>query len=166
MSKIKLATNHGEIVLQLDAERAPTTVANFLGYVDSGHYDGTIFHRVINGFMIQGGEWEPGMKKKKTGASIHNEADNGLKHVKYSVAMAREMEPHSAKAQFYINLADNEFLDHTGKNVKGWGNAVFGEVIEGKEVVDAIAAVSTGTKNGREDVPDGDVVIERAEIIG
>ncbi|EKT4522115.1 peptidylprolyl isomerase [Pseudomonas juntendi] len=165
MSKVKLSTNHGDIVLQLDAEKAPKTTENFIQYVKDGHYDGTVFHRVINNFMIQGGGFEAGMKQKPTRAPIQNEADNGLKNAKYSIAMARTMEPHSASAQFFINVADNDFLNHSGKNVQGWGYAVFGEVIEGREVVDAIKGVSTGSKAGHQDVPKDDVIIEKAEII-
>lgn len=165
MSKVKLSTNHGDIVLQLDAEKAPKTTENFIQYVKDGHYDGTVFHRVINNFMIQGGGFEAGMKQKPTRAPIQNEADNGLKNAKYSIAMARTMEPHSASAQFFINVADNDFLNHSGKNVQGWGYAVFGEVIEGREVVDAIKGVSTGSKAGHQDVPKDDVIIETAEII-
>ena len=165
MSKVKLSTNHGDIVLQLNAEKAPQTVENFVQYVKDGHFDNTVFHRVIKGFMIQGGGFEPGMTQKKTRASIQNEADNGLKNTKYSIAMARTMEPHSASAQFFINAADNDFLNHRGKNVQGWGYAVFGEVIEGREVVDAIEKVATGSKAGHQDVPKDDVVIEKAEII-
>jgi peptidyl-prolyl cis-trans isomerase B (cyclophilin B) len=165
MSKVKLSTNHGDIVLQLDAEKAPLTTENFVQYVKDGHYNGTVFHRVIKGFMIQGGGFEPGMSQKKTRASIQNEADNGLKNKKYSIAMARTMEPHSASAQFFINASDNDFLNHSGKNVQGWGYAVFGEVIEGREVVDAIEKVATGSKAGHQDVPKDDVIIEKAEII-
>ncbi|AHD14419.1 MULTISPECIES: peptidylprolyl isomerase [Pseudomonas] len=165
MSKVKLSTNHGDIVLQLDAEKAPLTTENFVQYVKDGHYNGTVFHRVIKGFMIQGGGFEPGMSQKKTRASIQNEADNGLKNKKYSIAMARTMEPHSASAQFFINSSDNDFLNHSGKNVQGWGYAVFGEVIEGREIVDAIEKVATGSKAGHQDVPKDDVVIEKAEIV-
>ena len=165
MSKVKLSTNHGDIVLQLDAEKAPKTTENFVQYVKDSHYNGTVFHRVINNFMIQGGGFEPSMKQKPTRAPIQNEADNGLKNTKYSIAMARTMEPHSASAQFFINVSDNDFLNHSGKNVQGWGYAVFGEVIEGREVVDAIKGVSTSSKAGHQDVPKDDVVIEKAEII-
>lgn len=165
MSKVKLSTNHGDIVLQLDAEKAPLTTENFVQYVKDGHYNGTVFHRVIKGFMIQGGGFEAGMNQKKTRASIQNEADNGLKNKKYSIAMARTMEPHSASAQFFINSSDNDFLNHSGKNVQGWGYAVFGEVIEGREIVDAIEKVATGSKAGHQDVPKDDVIIEKAEII-
>ena len=167
MSKVKLTTNHGDIVIELNAEKAPITVANFIEYVNAGHYTNTVFHRVIKGFMIQGGGFEPGMTEKRdTRASIQNEADNGLKNAKYTIAMARTMEPHSASAQFFINASDNDFLNHSGKNVQGWGYAVFGEVIEGREVVDAIEKVATGSKSGHQDVPKEDVIIEKAEIIG
>ncbi|MFK3770168.1 peptidylprolyl isomerase [Pseudomonas putida] len=165
MSKVKLTTNHGVIVLQLDAEKAPLTTENFVQYVKDGHYDGTVFHRVIKGFMIQGGGFEPSMSQKKTRASIQNEADNGLKNTKYSIAMARTMEPHSASAQFFINASDNDFLNHSGKNTQGWGYAVFGEVTEGREIVDAIEKVATGSKAGHQDVPKDDVIIEKAEIV-
>ncbi|MFJ9444484.1 peptidylprolyl isomerase [Kitasatospora sp. NPDC101235] len=165
MSKVKLSTNHGDIVLRLDAEKAPATVENFLQYVRDGFYDGTVFHRVINNFMIQGGGLEPGMKQKKTRDPIQNEADNGLKNTKYSVAMARTMDPHSATAQFFVNVADNDFLNHTAKNTQAWGYTVFGEVVEGRDVVDAIKAVPTGTKAGHQDVPKEDVIIEKAEIV-
>ncbi|WP_435848866.1 peptidylprolyl isomerase [Streptomyces lavendulae] len=165
MSKVKLSTNFGDIVLQLDAERAPLTTANFVQYVKQGFYHGTLFSRVIKGFMIQGGGYEPGMSKKCTRAAIQNEADNGLKNAKYTVAMARTMEPHSATAEFFINLADNDSLNHGGKNVQGWGYAVFAEVIEGREIVDAIEKVSTGPVAGFQDVPKEDGIIERAEII-
>ncbi|HEK0907021.1 TPA: peptidyl-prolyl cis-trans isomerase [Pseudomonas putida] len=165
MSKVKLSTNHGDIVLQLNAEKAPQTVENFVQYVKDGHFDGTVFHRVIKGFMIQGGGFEAGMKQKPTRSPIQNEADNGLKNTKYSIAMARTMEPHSASAQFFINASDNDFLNHSGKNVQGWGYAVFGEVTEGREVVDAIEKVTTGSKAGHQDVPKDDVIIEKAEII-
>ena len=165
MSKVKLTTNHGAIVLQLDAEKAPATTENFVQYVKEGHYDNTIFHRVIGNFMIQGGGFEPGMSQKKTRSPIQNEADNGLKNEKYSVAMARTMDPHSASAQFFINVADNDFLNHSGKNTQGWGYAVFGKVVEGTEIVDAIKGVKTGSKGGHQDVPADDVIIEKAEIV-
>jgi peptidyl-prolyl cis-trans isomerase B (cyclophilin B) len=166
MSKVKLTTNHGDIVLELNAEKAPITVANFIEYVNAGHYENTIFHRVIGNFMIQGGGFEPGMKEKKDKRpSIQNEADNGLPNKKYSVAMARTMEPHSASAQFFINVADNSFLNHSGKNVQGWGYAVFGEVTDGTDVVDKIKGVATTSKSGHQDVPAEDVIIEKAEII-
>ncbi|MGW7444675.1 peptidylprolyl isomerase [Kitasatospora sp. NPDC054795] len=165
MSKVKLSTNHGAIVLRLDAEKAPATVENFLQYVRDGFYDGTVFHRVINGFMVQGGGMEPGMRQKKTRAPIRNEADNGLKNTEYTVAMARTGDPHSATAQFFINVADNGFLDHSGKNAQGWGYAVFGEVVEGQDVVDAVKTVPTGSRSGHQDVPKEDVVIEKAEVV-
>lgn len=165
MTKVKLTTNHGDIVLQLNAEKAPKSAENFVQYVKDGHYNNTVFHRIINNFMIQGGGFEPGMRQKPTRASIQNEADNGLKNNKYTVAMARTMEPHSASAQFFINVADNGFLNHSGKNTQGWGYAVFGEVIEGREVVDAIKGVRTGTKAGHQDVPLDDVILVKAEIV-
>jgi peptidyl-prolyl cis-trans isomerase B (cyclophilin B) len=166
MTKVKLTTNKGEIVLELNAEKAPITVANFVEYVKAGHYENTIFHRVIGNFMVQGGGFEPGMKEKKDKrASIQNEADNGLSNDKYTVAMARTMEPHSASAQFFINVADNNFLNHSGKTAQGWGYAVFGKVVEGTDVVDKIKGVATTMKSGHQDVPAEDVIIEKAEII-
>jgi len=166
MSKVKLSTNHGDIVLQLNAEKAPVTVANFIEYVKAGHFTNTVFHRVIKGFMIQGGGFEPGMNEKRDKRpSIQNEADNGPKNNKYTIAMARTMDPHSASAQFFINASDNDFLNHSGKNTQGWGYAVFGEVVEGTDVVDAIEKVATGSKAGHQDVPKEDVIIEKAEII-
>ncbi|MFJ1756425.1 peptidylprolyl isomerase [Kitasatospora sp. NPDC088134] len=165
MSKVKLSTNHGDIVIRLDAEKAPATVQNFLQYVTDGFYDGTVFHRVIDGFMVQGGGMEPGLKRKETRAPIQNEADNGLKNTKYTVAMARTSDPHSATAQFFVNVADNAFLDHSGKNPQGWGYAVFGEVVEGQDVVDAIKSVRTGSHQGHADVPKEDVVLISAEVV-
>jgi peptidyl-prolyl cis-trans isomerase B (cyclophilin B) len=166
MTQVKLSTNFGDIVLELNAEKAPITVANFIEYVKAGHYENTIFHRVIGNFMIQGGGFEPGMKEKKDKRpSIQNEADNGLPNVKYSVAMARTMEPHSASAQFFINVADNSFLNHSGKTAQGWGYAVFAKVVEGTDVVDKIKGVATTSKAGHQDVPAEDVIIEKAEII-
>jgi peptidyl-prolyl cis-trans isomerase B (cyclophilin B) len=166
MTKVKLTTNKGEIVLELNAEKAPITVANFVEYVKAGHYENTVFHRVISNFMIQGGGFEPGMKEKKDKrASIQNEADNGLSNDKYTVAMARTMEPHSASAQFFINVADNSFLNHSAKTVQGWGYAVFGKVVAGTDVVDKIKGVATTMKSGHQDVPAEDVIIEKAEII-
>jgi peptidyl-prolyl cis-trans isomerase B (cyclophilin B) len=162
---IKLHTNHGTITLQLFADKAPETVANFIQYVKDGHYDNTVFHRVISNFMIQGGGFEPGMKQKTTRATIKNEANNGLSNKKYTVAMARTMEPHSASAQFFINVKDNDFLDHTAPTMQGWGYAVFAEVTEGQDVVDAIKGVATTSKAGHQDVPVEDVVIEKAEVI-
>ncbi|WP_445178896.1 peptidylprolyl isomerase [Pseudomonas sp. McL0111] len=166
MTQVKLTTNHGDIVIELNAEKAPITVANFIEYVKAGHYENTVFHRVIGNFMIQGGGFEPGMKEKKDKRpSIQNEADNGLPNEKYSLAMARTMEPHSASAQFFINVADNSFLNHSGKNTQGWGYAVFGKVTAGTDVVDKIKGVSTTSKAGHQDVPAEDVIIEKAEII-
>ncbi len=159
---VELHTSKGVIRLQLDAEKAPKSTENFLAYVRSGHFDGTIFHRVIDGFMIQGGGFEPGMKQKPTQAPIANEADNGLKNKRYSIAMARTNDPHSATAQFFINVADNSFLDHSSPTPQGWGYAVFGEVVEGQEVVDAIKGVKTGSKSFHQDVPLEDVMIEKA----
>lgn len=166
MTQVKLTTNFGDIVLELNAEKAPITVANFIEYVKAGHYENTVFHRVIGNFMIQGGGFEPGMKEKKDKRpSIQNEADNGLPNVKYSVAMARTMEPHSASAQFFINVADNSFLNHSGKTAQGWGYAVFAKVVEGTDVVDKIKGVATTSKAGHQDVPADDVIIEKAEIV-
>ena len=162
---IKLHTNHGVITLELNAEKAPITVANFIEYVKAGHYDNTVFHRVIGNFMIQGGGFEPGMKQKATRATIKNEANNGLSNKTGTVAMARTMEPHSASAQFFINVADNTFLDHSAPTVQGWGYAVFGEVAEGMDVVEKIKGVSTTMKSGHQDVPVDDVIIEKAEIV-
>ncbi len=159
---VELQTSKGVIRLQLDAEKAPKSTENFLAYVRSGHFDGTVFHRVIDGFMIQGGGFEPGMKQKPTQAPIANEADNGLKNKRYTIAMARTSDPHSATAQFFINVADNSFLDHSSPTPQGWGYAVFGEVVEGREVVDAIKGVKTGSKSFHQDVPVEDVVILKA----
>lgn len=152
----------GVITLELDQDKAPKSVANFLSYVASGHYDNTVFHRVIPGFMVQGGGFAPGMQQKGTQAPIDNEAANGLKNACYTVAMARTGDPHSATAQFFINVADNDFLNHTAPTAQGWGYAVFGKVIEGQEVVDAIKAVPTTRKGFHDDVPRDDVVIEKA----
>ena len=162
---VKLHTNHGVITLELDAAKAPVTVENFLGYVKSGHFNNTIFHRVIDGFMIQGGGFEPGMKQKPTGAQIKNEADNKLKNDKYTVAMARTSDPHSATAQFFINVADNKFLNHSAPTAQGWGYCVFGKVTEGTEVVDKIRQVKTASRGGHENVPVEDVIIEKAEVV-
>ena len=156
--------NYGVITLELDADKAPVTVANFLAYVEAGHYDNTIFHRVINGFMIQGGGFEPGMQQKPTRAPIKNEADNGLKNDQYTIAMARTGDPHSASAQFFINVVDNDFLNFKSPNGNGWGYCVFGKVVEGTEVVDAIKGVKTGNAGFHQDVPKEDVVIQRAEV--
>lgn len=159
-----LHTNLGDIKLTLDAEKAPKTVANFIDYVESGHFDGTLFHRVIDGFMIQGGGFEPGMKQKSTRDPIKNEASNGLGNDTGTIAMARTMDPHSATAQFFINVANNSFLDHTGKTPDGWGYAVFGKVTEGMDVVNKIKAVKTTFRAGHQDVPVEDVIIESAEL--
>ena len=160
---VKLHTNMGVITLQLDAEKAPNTVKNFLEYVNSGFYTNTIFHRVIANFMIQGGGFEPGMKQKKTNAPIKNEARNGLRNDKYTIAMARTGDPHSATAQFFINVKDNGFLNYPGQD--GWGYCVFGKVVEGTDVVDAIRNVKTGNRGGFQDVPLEDVVITKAEVV-
>ena len=167
MSKVRFTTNHGAFVVELNAEKAPKTVANFIDYVQSGHYDGTIFHRVIKGFMIQGGGHLVGMKEKSKSlnASITNEADNGLKNDKYTIAMARTSDPHSATAQFFINGTDNDFLNFTSPTASGWGYAVFGTVIEGFDVVDAIEGVKTSRSGFHQDVPAEDVIIEKAELI-
>ena len=162
---VRLHTTLGIITLELDAGRAPATVNNFLSYVESDHYSNTIFHRVIDGFMIQGGGFEPGMKQKSTQPPIQNEAANGLKNERYTVAMARTAEPHSASSQFFINLNDNGFLDHTAPTPQGWGYCVFGRVAQGQEVVDSIRAVKTGKRGFHGDVPLQDVLIERAEVV-
>ena len=158
--------NYGVITLELDEQKAPQTTKNFIDYVKSGHYDRTVFHRVINGFMIQGGGFEPGMTQKKTNAPIQNEANNGLKNTNYTVAMARTSDPHSASAQFFINVADNDFLNHSAPTAQGWGYAVFGKVVGGQDVVDRIKAVKTGTKGFHQDVPQDDVVIDKAVVVG
>ena len=155
-------SSYGVVTLELDQDKAPKSVANFLNYVKAGHYNNTVFHRVIPGFMIQGGGFEPGMKQKPCDAPIENEANNGLKNVNYSVAMARTSDPHSATAQFFINVADNGFLNHTAPSAQGWGYAVFGKVVAGADVVDQIKAVKTGRKGFHDDVPNTDVVIEKA----
>ncbi len=165
MKMVKLHTNFGVITLQLDAEKAPATVQNFLDYVNSGFYDGTVFHRVIDGFMIQGGGFEPGMKQKNTKAPIKNEADNGLGNEAYTIAMARTNDPHSATAQFFINVKNNSFLNFSAPNAQGWGYCVFGKVVEGKDVVDAIKKVKTGNSGFHQDVPKEDVVITKAEVV-
>lgn len=163
MSKfVEMTTSAGTLRIELDDAKAPATVANFLGYVNKGHYDGTIFHRVIKGFMIQGGGFEPGMKQKPTGAEIQNEANNGLKNDRYTLAMARTSAPHSATAQFFINGTDNDFLNFRSESPQGWGYAVFGKVVEGTDVVDKIERVATGNKGGHGDVPTEDVVILKA----
>lgn len=162
---VKLHTNKGDIVLELDAAKAPETVKNFLEYVNSGFYNGTIFHRVINNFMIQGGGFEPGMKQKPTRAPVKNEAANGLSNDNYTIAMARTNDPQSATAQFFINVKDNSFLNFTAPNAQGYGYCVFGKVVEGKEVVDAIKKVRTGNSGFYQDVPTEDVVIIKAEVV-
>ena len=162
---VKLHTNHGVITLELDAAKAPATVENFLSYVKSGHFNNTIFHRVIDGFMIQGGGFEPGMKQKSTRAPVKNEADNKLKNEPYTVAMARTSDPHSASAQFFINVGKNDFLNHTAPNPQGWGYCVFGKVVGGTDVVDKIKTVKTGSRGGHQDVPTEDVIIEKAEVV-
>ena len=161
---VEMHTSKGLITLELDAEKAPVTVANFIEYVNSGHFDGTIFHRVIPGFVIQGGGMESGMKEKPTQPPIENEADNGLKNVTGSICMARTNDPHSATSQFFINLKDNQFLDHSEKSPQGWGYAVFGQVTDGMDVVEAIAAVQTGNAGGHQDVPVEDIVVEKVTI--
>jgi peptidyl-prolyl cis-trans isomerase B (cyclophilin B) len=161
---VKLNTNHGTIVLELDADKAPKTVANFLQYAKDGFYNGTIFHRVINGFMIQGGGMQPGMVEKQTRDSIQNEADNGLTNARGTIAMARTPDPHSASAQFFINVADNDFLNFRAQTQDGWGYCVFGKVVEGMDVVDKIKGVQTGNKGYHQDVPVEDVVIESVEV--
>ena len=165
MAKVLLKTNKGDITLSLDAVKAPMTVANFLQYVKSGHYDGTIFHRVIDNFMIQGGGMTAGLKEKSSGAQIENEANNGLKNECGTVAMARTSDPHSATAQFFINVNDNDFLNHTAPNAQGWGYAVFGKVTDGLDVVDAIRKVKTGNTGFHQDVPAEDVAIEKAIVL-
>ena len=162
---VKLETSLGDIVLRLDARKAPITVANFIQYVKSGHYDGTVFHRVIKDFMIQGGGMTPELKEKRTVAPIRNEADNGLRNQKYTIAMARTSDPHSASAQFFINTKNNDFLDFKAKTPQGWGYAVFGKVIQGQNVVDKIEAVTTGRKGHYEDVPVTPVIIKKAEVL-
>jgi peptidyl-prolyl cis-trans isomerase B (cyclophilin B) len=161
---VKLSTNFGDITLELHADKAPITVANFLQYVENDFYDGVIFHRVIDGFMIQGGGFDANMKQKKTKDEIKNEADNGLTNDKYTVAMARTSIPDSASSQFFINVGDNDFLNHTGKNASGWGYCVFGTVVEGMDVVDKIRAVKTTSKAGHQDVPVEAVIIEKASL--
>jgi peptidyl-prolyl cis-trans isomerase B (cyclophilin B) len=157
--------NHGSFTLELDVEKAPKTVASFLNYVNKGHYNGTIFHRVIKGFMVQGGGFEPGMKQKPTDAPVQNEADNGLKNNEYTVAMARTSDPHSASAQFFINVANNDFLNFKSPTAQGWGYAVFGKVIAGSATIDSMKGVKTGRKGFHDDVPLDDVVVEKAVVL-
>ena len=166
MAKVKLTTSMGPVVIELDEAKAPVSAKNFLEYVDAGHYDGTVFHRVIPGFMVQGGGFEPGMKQKPTQAPIANEANNGLKNDHYTLAMARTSAPHSATAQFFINTTDNGFLNFKSESPQGWGYAVFGKVVSGQDVVDAIEKVATGNRGGHGDVPTEDVVIVSAKRVG
>jgi peptidyl-prolyl cis-trans isomerase B (cyclophilin B) len=158
-------THFGVITLELDAEKAPLSTANFLAYVNKGHYNNTVFHRVIPGFMVQGGGFEPGMNQKPTDPPINNEANNGLKNEQYTVAMARTSDPHSATAQFFINVANNGFLNHTAPSAQGWGYAVFGKVVAGSDLVKKIEGVATGRKGFHDDVPKEDVVIEKAVVV-
>jgi peptidyl-prolyl cis-trans isomerase B (cyclophilin B) len=162
---VEMTTSAGTIRIELDDAKAPASVANFIDYVNKGHYDGTVFHRVIKGFMIQGGGFEPGMKQKPTGAPIANEANNGLRNDRYTLAMARTSAPHSATAQFFINTTDNDFLNFKSESPQGWGYAVFGKVVAGTEVVDAIEGVKTGRRGMHDDVPLDDVVIQRAVVV-
>jgi peptidyl-prolyl cis-trans isomerase B (cyclophilin B) len=162
--RMKITTNHGVIILELDAEKAPESTKNFQRYAQEGHYDGTIFHRVIDNFMIQGGGFDTSMEQKPTNAAVENEADNGLKNDFGTVAMARTMDPHSATAQFFINVKDNDFLNHSGKNMQGWGYTVFAKVTEGSDVLDKIRAVATNSRNGHQDVPVEDVIIESVTV--
>ena len=163
--KVKLTTNHGPIVIELDEAKAPLSAANFVSYVKAGHYDGTVFHRVIDGFMIQGGGFGRDMQQKPTQPAIKNEGANGLKNANYTVAMARTGVRDSATSQFFINVKDNAFLDYSGENPQGWGYAVFGKVVEGKDTVDKIRKVPTGNSGGHQNVPNEPVVIEKAECI-
>jgi peptidyl-prolyl cis-trans isomerase B (cyclophilin B) len=163
--QVELKTSKGDIRIELDEAKAPESVRNFIEHVKKGHYDGTVFHRVIKGFMLQGGGFEPGMRQKPTSAPIRNEANNGLKNNRYTLAMARTSDPHSATAQFFINVADNEFLNHKSESSQGWGYAVFGKVVAGNDVVDAIEKVETGRKAGHDDVPTEDVMILQATVL-
>jgi peptidyl-prolyl cis-trans isomerase B (cyclophilin B) len=164
-TQVRLTTNHGPFVIELEDADAPATVANFLQYVRDGHYDNTLFHRVIDGFMIQGGGFAPGMTQKSARAPVANEAGNGLKNKRYTVAMARTSDPHSATAQFFVNVNDNDFLDYKGPSPQGWGYCVFAKVVEGTDVVDRIKGVATGRSGFHQDVPREDVVISRAEVV-
>ncbi len=165
MSKVRIQTSMGDIVIELDTDKAPVTAENFLQYVREGFYDNTIFHRVINGFMVQGGGFEPGMKQKSTRAQIENEAANGLKNDTYTVAMARTSDPHSASAQFFFNVKNNDFLNFRAATTEGYGYCVFGQISEGREVIDKIKAVATGKRGFHQDVPNEDVVVKKAEVI-
>jgi len=165
MTHVEMTTTFGSITLELDSEKAPKTVENFLSYVNDGFYNGTIFHRVIDNFMIQGGGFDANMQQKPTAEPIENEADNGLTNDRGTIAMARTMDPHSATAQFFINVKNNDFLNHSGKNMQGWGYAVFGRVISGDDVLDKIRAVSTGTIAGHQDVPTESVIIESVAVV-
>ena len=162
---VTIATTVGQITLELDADNAPKTVENFLAYASSGFYDGTIFHRVINNFMIQGGGFTTDMEQKPTQAPVDNEANNGLKNERGTIAMARTQDPHSATAQFFINVQDNDFLNHTGENMQGWGYTVFGKVTQGEEVLDKIRSVQTGSQGGHQDVPTDPIIIESISVI-
>jgi peptidyl-prolyl cis-trans isomerase B (cyclophilin B) len=165
MTRVLMKTLLGDMTLELDADKAPATVANFVEYAQSGHYDGTIFHRVINNFMVQGGGFDTDMRQKGTNAPIQNEANNGLKNDRGAIAMARTMDPHSATAQFFINVSDNDFLNFSGENVQGWGYAVFGRVVEGEDVLDKIRVVPTGSQAGHQDVPTDPIVIESVTVL-
>jgi len=165
MKQVDLETTAGTIRVELDDEKAPETVKNFINNVENGHYDNTVFHRVIKGFMVQGGGFEPGMSQKPTGPAIQNEASNGLRNDRYTIAMARTSAPHSATAQFFINAADNDFLNFKAETPQGWGYAVFGRVVKGQEIVDAIERVRTGSRTGHADVPLDDVTITRATVV-
>ena len=165
MTRVLMKTLLGDMMLELDADKAPATVANFVEYAQSGHYDGTIFHRVINNFMAQGGGFDTDMRQKGTNAPIQNEANNGLKNDRGTIAMARTMDPHSATAQFFINVSDNDFLNFSGENMQGWGYAVFGRVVEGEDVLDKIRVVPTGSQAGHQDVPTDPIVIESVTVL-
>ena len=165
MTRVLIKTLLGDMTLELDADKAPATVANFVEYAQSGHYDGTIFHRVINNFMVQGGGFDTDMRQKGTNAPIQNEANNGLKNDRGTIAMARTMDPHSATAQFFINVSDNDFLNFSGENMQGWGYAVFGRVVEGEDVLDRIRVVPTGSQAGHQDVPTDPIVIESVTVL-
>ena len=165
MTRVLMKTLLGDMTLELDADKAPATVANFVEYAQSGHYDGTIFHRVINNFMVQGGGFDTDMRQKSTNAPIQNEANNGLKNDRGTIAMARTMDPHSATAQFFINVSDNDFLNFSGENMQGWGYAVFGRVVEGEDVLDKIRVVPTGSQAGHQDVPTDPIVIESVTVL-